>query len=559
MSVTVENPVQSDVGNATILIVDDNATNLRVISDFLELHGFAILVSEDGESGLKRADYVRPDLILLDIIMPGMDGFETCRRLKANQNTKDIPVIFMTALTQTENKVEGFQVGGVDYISKPFQKEEVLARVNAHVRLRELTEHLEQNVRERTRELTAANQQLQQEINEREQTEEKLRHLHDLLNNIVNSMTSVLVGVDPESRVTQWNREAERVTGIPLDQALGCILTDVLPQLGGEIGKIRRAIQDREVQKSEKIVNQVRGEVQFSDVTVYPLIMNGIDGAVIQIDNVTERVRIQEMMIQTEKMMTVGGMAAGMAHEINNPLGVILQGIQNTFRRLSPDIQKNQEVAEKLGIDLELIRTYLEQRNILQYLDGMQEAGTRAGRIIKNMLNFSRRSESLKVATDLAQLLEKTIELTTGDYDLKKKYDFRRIEIIREYDPILPNVPCAAAEIQQVVLNLLRNAAQALAEKHEEGYTPQIRIRTRQDSDYAQIEIEDNGSGMDEETYTRIFEPFYTTKPVGIGTGLGLSVSYFIITQHHKGAISVHSEPGKGTNFIIRLPLERHI
>src|SRR3712207_5309535 len=136
-----------------ILVVDDTPTNLEVLFNFLTDSGFKILVAEDGESAIQKAKYASPDLILLDIIMPGIDGFETCRRLKANESTRDIPVIFMTALSETVDKVRGLQVGAVDYITKPLQQEEVLARVQTHLHLRNLTKQLQ-----------TQNLQLEQEI-----------------------------------------------------------------------------------------------------------------------------------------------------------------------------------------------------------------------------------------------------------------------------------------------------------------------------------------------------------------------------------------------------------
>ncbi|MBN1886518.1 MAG: hybrid sensor histidine kinase/response regulator [Thermoflexales bacterium] len=152
-----------DFSKYTILIVDDNPTNLAVLSDSLRAHGFKIVVARDGEKGFERAVYKQPDLILLDVMMPGVDGFETCARLKAEAQTRDIPVIFMTALANTESKVEGFGAGAVDYITKPFQQEEVLARLTTHLRIRDLTrqlqlfnEQLERTVCERTEELRKA-------------------------------------------------------------------------------------------------------------------------------------------------------------------------------------------------------------------------------------------------------------------------------------------------------------------------------------------------------------------------------------------------------------------
>ncbi len=143
-----------------ILIIDDNPVNLRILADYLEAHGYGILVARDGQSGLDKAEFAVPDLILLDVMMPGIDGFETCRLLKQNEKTESIPVIFMTALSDTEHKLEGFEVGAVDYVTKPLQQKEVLARIRTHLRLRELTEKLEELVAERTAELEAAYQAL---------------------------------------------------------------------------------------------------------------------------------------------------------------------------------------------------------------------------------------------------------------------------------------------------------------------------------------------------------------------------------------------------------------
>ena len=165
---------------------------------------------------------------------------------------------------------------------------------------------------------------------------------------------------------------------------------------------------------------------------------------------------------------------------------------------------------------------------------------------------------ALTCAAD-AYLLDNTIELASSDYDLKKKYDFRRIDIVREYDPTMPEVPCERTKIQQVFLNILKNSAQAMAQEKDEGKEPLIALRVQRDGDTALIEIEDNGPGMDDATRKRVFEPFFTTKGIGDDTGLGLSVSYFIITKNHGGTLSVESTPGIGAKFIIRLPLHQSI
>lgn len=393
-----------------------------------------------------------------------------------------------------------------------------------------------------------------------EKRDRDLRHLRNLLSNIVNSMPSVLVGVDAEGRVTQWNLEAEKITGIPAGEAQGNNLKDVFPFLAREMERVRLAIRDRETLRDEKILCERDGETRYSDVTVYPLITNGVEGAVIRMDDVTERVRIEEMMIQSEKMLSVGGLAAGMAHEINNPLAGILQNVQVIRNRISDCIPRNIQTAEECGTALDRITEYMEKRGIFSMIDAVMESGRRAAQIVDNMLSFSRKSESRFRYRNLARLLDKTVELASNDYDLKKKYDFRQVEIVREYETGMPLVLCEGSKIQQVFLNLLKNGAQAMAgdknkNKKKMVEAPRFILRVNAGGDMARVEIEDNGPGMEESVMKRVFEPFFTTKGVGMGTGLGLSVSYFIITENHKGSMTVESEPGKGTTFIILLPL----
>ena len=180
-----------DIKDHNILIVDDNPTNLAVIVDYLEDSGLTILVSQDGESSLKRAKYAQPSIILLDVLMPGIDGYETCRLLKQDSETNDIPIIFMTALSSTEDKVKGFKVGAVDYITKPIQPEEVLARINLHLErsfmttvLAEQNSRLSLEIEQRKatqQKLNQSNQKLQAEVNERISIQQKLKQLNDEL------------------------------------------------------------------------------------------------------------------------------------------------------------------------------------------------------------------------------------------------------------------------------------------------------------------------------------------------------------------------------------------
>jgi len=391
------------------------------------------------------------------------------------------------------------------------------------------------------------------DLTEHNQAAQEMQRMRSYLKNIIDSMPSMLVGVDINGRVTEWNYEAEHETGVPSRDALGRSFVELLPQLAALQEKVHEAVRLRRSVRTERLAVEEGDQVRYSDVVVYPLIANGTVGAVIRVDDVTNRVRIEQMMVQTEKMMSVGGLAAGMAHEINNPLSGILQGCQNLSRRLSVDLPANQVVAEELGLDFGRVRDYLEKRGIFDFVHGMHAAALRASGIVADMLAFSRRSNAGFAPVRIAESLETVLRLADSDYDLKKKYDFRRIEVVRDYDLELPPVHCNRTEIEQVFLNVIKNAAQALA--GQAARAGRITLRTHKEKDVARIEIADNGPGIDENLRGRVFEPFFTTKPVGVGTGLGLSVSYFIVTERHHGSITVEPVPGGGSCFVIRLPL----
>jgi PAS domain S-box-containing protein len=397
-----------------------------------------------------------------------------------------------------------------------------------------------------------------QDITDKLKTEQEIKLLRIRLDNIFNSMPSVLIGIDMNGKITDWNYKAIEATGISINDAIGKTFSEVLPEYKDHVNKINTAIGNKQSEFVKKVVRQVGDVVCYEDVTIYPLIANGLEGAVIRIDDVTELVRLEKVIIQTEKMMSVGGLAAGMAHELNNPLGGMLQGVQNIQRRLSSDLESNLELAKETGIDLHNLQSYMEKRGIHSFISGIQESGKKASQIISSMLQFSRKSESSLAPNDLTELMNNVLELAGKDYDLNKRHDFRNIKIIKEFDTNLPQVSCTETEIEQVFLNLLNNAAWAMLNERKND-PPQIIIRIHVENRMVRIEVEDNGPGMEGAVRKRIFEPFFTTKPVGEGTGLGLSVSYMIITSNHNGTMEVESEIGKGTKFIIQLPLNREL
>ncbi|WGV25802.1 hybrid sensor histidine kinase/response regulator [Halotia branconii] len=449
-----------------ILIVDDNPNNLEVLSEALIDTGWEILIAVNGEGAIAQAEYACPNIILLDVMMPGIDGFATCKRLKSNPKTCDIPIIFMTALSETVDKVKGLNLGAVDYITKPFEQEEVLARVKTHLKIYNLSQQLQ-----------TQNQQLKQEISERLAVELQLQKL------------------------TQ---------------------------------ELEQRVQERTFQLQQAQIN----------------------------------------LVQQEKMSALGELVAGIAHEINNPVNFILGNLNHAseytqnfidllylYQQYYPEPEV--EIAQKIDeIDLDFLI-----QDFPQIISSMHKGTKRLAQMIHSLRHFSRRDDAAAKPTDIHEGIENTLLIL--QYRLKANPERPAIEVIREYES-LPLVECFPGPINQVFMNLLANAIDAIEEgmgiAHwglEQGFcqpiTPKIWIRTslKAQSSTVTIQIADNGIGMTEEVKQRLSEPMFTTKPVGKGTGLGLSITRQIIEEKHDGAIWFVSEAGEGTQFWIEIPLIR--
>ena len=333
-------------------------------------------------------------------------------------------------------------------------------------------------------------------------------------------------------------------------------LLEVFPRLEAQLVSVTAAINNRQESSHLKRLYLKAGEVCYEDITIYPLITSGESGAVIRLDNVTEQVLLSEMMIQSEKMLSVGGLAAGMAHEINNPLAGMMQTANVMLNRLTAsNIPANLQTATQLGISMQSVQLYMQDRGILRMINSIIESGDRVAVIVDNMLNFSRQNDAQSSEQNLADLLDKALELSSTDYNLKNNFDFKSIGIVKEYQLDMPDIICEPGKIQQVFLNILRNGAQAMQEANVSSPTFVFRISYDKLTEEAIIEIEDNGPGLEEGVKRRIFEPFFTTKKEGTGTGLGLSVSYFIITENHAGRLLVDSVVNnycKFTNFLAK-------
>jgi len=405
-----------------------------------------------------------------------------------------------------------------------------------------------------TEETRRFNRKLELEVQVRSKIEKKLTGFQNYLNSIIDSMPSALIALDEQLYVTQWNQEASSLSGTSLHEALNQPIFLAFPPLQPFLDQLRHTAEHHRVEKIERVTWPRNDESRHYALTFYPLMGGGGRGVVIRIDDITQRLSMEELMVQSEKMLSVGGLAAGMAHEINNPLGAILHNVQNIRRRLSPELPKNREQAAECGLALEAVNDYLERREVPQLLDGIQQAGSRAAKIVSHMLSFSRRSNRQLTPSLLPPLIDQALEIAGNDFAPSENFDFKNIRILRDFDPRLGPALIIANELEQVLLNLLKNAAQSIHQR-QTGAPGRIILRTRLNPPWAEIRVEDNGVGIPDAVRKRIFEPFFTTKEVGQGTGLGLSVSYFIITNNHKGQMEVHSKPGHGSSFTLRLQL----
>ncbi len=404
----------------------------------------------------------------------------------------------------------------------------------------------------------ATNKKLEFEVQVRKRIEAKLTDFQQFLNSIINSMPSALIAIDENLKVTQWNQEASELSGTAAMEAIGSNALECLELLKPFKEWISEVWDGTSNKSLHAIPFTIDDKTRRFDITIYPLKNAQTRSAVIRIDDVTEKIRLEETIVQTEKIMSLGGMAAGMAHEINNPISAIIQNVQNIQRRIDPTLSINLEQAQRSEINLPALNHYLEERKILSFLQNISESGVRASNLVTNMLQFSRASDLSLQPCSIVDVLEKAINITLADDHLSQIKGNFDLNIDQNFCAPQAMVAGVFNELEQVILNLIKNAAQAINERKlslndiDEGV---INIQQNVVRNQCLIRISDNGIGMEAKTRKKVFEPFFTTKEIGSGTGLGLSVSYFIISSHHNGKMHVDSEFGVGTTFEIALPL----
>ncbi len=500
----------------TILIIDDEAESRRLLTAILTEEGYQMRAADSGELGLASVAVKRPDLILLDLRMPGMDGFEVCRRLKEDLSTQTIPVIFLSGSGGLRERVEGFRVGGVDYVMKPFQREELMARVRTHLELDMLRSYLEGAVAERTAELR--------------ESEERFRTM-------ANAAPVMIWASDTSKLCTFLNKAWLEFTGCEASEELGNGWA-----LGLHPDDLDRCYETYcsafDARRSFEIEYRLRrkdGEYRWVlDKGVPRFLPGGIfTGYIGSRLDITDLKQNHERLLATQKLESLGVMAAGVAHDFGNLLGTIFGESDVALSEMQPDSPGRENV---------------------ERIQGLVTYASDVVRLLWDSAGGSVDSKTME-PVNLSSLAEQTLGLVTVSIS-------KRAVIHSSFPKDLPSVPGNVTQMRQVIINLVTNAAEALGDKEgtitvttekvNPGRRSTAKGRTNLSNDeYVRLTVSDTGCGMSAQTRARIFDQFFTTK--SSGRGLGLAAVHGIV-RSHGGAINVVSSPGGGSRFEVLFP-----
>lgn len=477
-----------------ILVVEDDDDSREFLRDALELEGYEITLAKDGEEGLNSIRRNRPNLVLLDIMIPKINGLDLCRMVRADKSISSTKIIFVTAKGSMEEKIEGFEAGGDDFLAKPFSPKELLARIQAHLRADRLAYELEIS-------------------------EKRYKSL------IENSPDGIILFTEFDKIFYTNKRAIKMFPDCNLENSVNLNLDDLakVSPVFLVISRLLRLIKD-----SRETINRLvrdkdeRDNTRYFEVTAISVETEPLANSINQITirDVTEKNNMEKILSKTEKINALGILTAGIAHEVNNPL----TGISNATQLLSrPKLPE-----EKRKDLLELIISNV----------------ARISRIIEDLHVFSRRERSEASEFIVSEAIQETLTLIR----YQKGKNKIEIDFVNEADEA--SVKGSKNHFQQIMINLLLNATQAI----EEIGTIRVVLRKSSDQNIAIIQVTDTGCGIPQKQIERIFDPFFTTKIDWNGTGLGLAVSYRLVQILH-GTISVKSEVGSGTTFTITLPM----
>ncbi len=526
-----------------ILLVDDNPGNLNLLEHILTGAGYQVRSASDGELALRSIKVELPVLILLDIKMPGIDGFEVCRRLKENEETSSIPIIFISVLENERDKVKAFQAGGVDYINKPFHPEEVLARVRTHLTLHQAQLNLEKTVKDRSMQLEQINLKLQQQIKGHVLTMNALRESEERFRHLITNTPDIVWQTDEQYIFVYVSPQIEKIVGYKPEDLIGrSSFTYLAPETIDTTRELfQRIIETKKTSFSfeAKWIDK-KGQSVILESRVTPVYRSdGSCNGFMGIDrDITDRKiaeqqkeKLQAQLLQAQKMESIGRLAGGVAHDFNNMLGVIIGYTEMALMDIEPSSV-----------------LYDQLREILQ-------ASQRSAELTRQLLAFARKQP---VSPRLINLNE----TMSGMLNMLRRLIGEDIELIWLPGHDLWKIFLDPSQLGQILANLVVNSRDAIsgigAITMETGNVTLDNLYSAScpeliSGEYVLLTVSDTGCGIKKDIMEHIFEPFFTTKETGCGTGLGLATVYGIVRQNN-GFIDVYSEPGNGATFKIYLP-----
>jgi PAS domain S-box-containing protein len=502
-----------------ILAIDDKQDNLVVISALLRnlLSQCIVITAQTGALGIKKAEQEQPDVILLDVRMPEMNGYDVCRHLKSNEGTRHIPVIMLTAVEKTSSsRVQGLESGADAFMTKPIDETELIAQVKVALRIKAAEDQLrrekamlESMVEERTKELS--------------KSEKRFRTL------VENSLTGISIIQD--KRVVYQNPEQENLFG-PLPRTPKFIdIKGIYPDDVQKVEDFHNRItsrKDRTVEMDFRFYPQQGSDsgqkMRWVLCRANSIEFQGNEAVLINTMDITRTKELEHMLRIQDKMTSLGRVATGIAHEIRNPLSginIYLNTLEKLFQR---------------GGDPEKIRGILEH---------IQSASRKIETVIKRVMDFSRPSAPQFVLKNINKSIEDAISLSS--VTLRK----RRIKIQKILDDNMAECYIDPQLMEQVILNLITNAAESMKDTEGENM---IEITSSFENDHIIVHISDSGPGVPEEIRDKIFDPFYTTKTGS--TGIGLSLCHRVVADHG-GVLELTTSQWAGARFIIRIPVRK--
>ncbi|RMF87371.1 MAG: hybrid sensor histidine kinase/response regulator [Nitrospirae bacterium] len=489
-----------------LLVVDDDELNREIYRRHLEGAGHRVVTAASGEEALAYVERAVPDLILLDVHMPGMDGFTVCRRIRERPGGEDIPILFITAKYHDDVSIaQGLALGASDYLAKPFNGAELVARVasvasqgHERIALRRRSAGLEEEVEAKEHALA--------------ESERRFRE-------VVEHAADAICVIDRRGRFTVVNRQACRILGRDREALLRSRAVDFLPH--EEYVRLRShllaALRRRGTVEARCRVRGAGGEaipVELSaSVLEGELLVLGRD--------IRERLALEEGLRRADRLQAIGQLASGLVHEIRNPLTGIVATL--THWRNQGDLAPERQEA----------------------VSRMLEETRRVERLLADLLDYARPREVRYQRVLLAHLLGQAASLVSA------KAEEQGVAVELSVEPEALIVEVDPHQLEQVLLNLCLNALQAM-----DG-PGTLRLAGRLRPGGVRIEVADTGPGIAPEIQHRIFQPFYTTRHAEGGTGLGLALVQRIV-HDHGGEVAVESAPGRGTTFVLTLPENRN-